>query len=130
MAHHFEFDHEHRILLVVLEDDVSSQEITTINNDILLHVERMNPVAGISDFTKVKSFNVSGQTLRTAALQPSPYPEKTPRFIVAPVDYLFGMGRMYELIANRPLAKLQVVRSREEALAAVGVKGVKFERIE
>jgi hypothetical protein len=62
-------------------------------------------------------------------LQPSPYPEATPRFIVAPTDYLFGMGRMYEMIANRPQEKLRVVRTREEAFAILGVQDARFERL-
>ena len=78
----------------------------------------------------MKTFDVSSQALRTAALQPSPYPDETPRFIVAPSDYLFGMARMYQILANRPGEKLRVVRKRKEALAAVGARDPKFERLE
>jgi hypothetical protein len=130
MAYHFEFDSEHRILLAVLEGDVEGTEIERINDDIRAHVARMKPFAGISDFAAVKEFNVPSQSMRAAALQPSPYPPETPRYIIAPTDFLFGMARMYEIFANRPHDKLHVVRSWDEALAAVGVKDAKFERLE
>jgi hypothetical protein len=130
MAHHFEFDSANKILLVVLEGDVEGREIGTINHEIRDYVERLEPAGGISDFSAVKKFDVSSYSMRIAALEPSPYPEETPRFIVAPTDYLFGMGRMYELVADRPMAKLGVVRTREEALAALGVREPKFERVE
>lgn len=130
MAHHFEFDFRQRILLVVLEGEVRGEEFTSINDEIRKHVESFQPVGGISDFSAVKNLDVSSHSLRAAAFEPSPYPEEVPRFIVAPSDYLFGMARMYEMIADRPGGKLRVVRSREEALTALGVKDLKFERIE
>ena len=104
-------------------------KLEEINHAILAQVEQLNPAAGISDFTPIKSFNVASYSLRNAALQPSPYREATPRFIGAPTDYLFGMGRMYEMIANRPQEKLRVVRTREEAFALLGVQDAKFERL-
>lgn len=129
MAHHFEFDSENKILLVLLEGEVNGYEIQEGNGWIRKYADQLKPVAGISDFTAVTKFNVSSDQMRSAALQPSPYPEDTPRFIVAPTDYLFGMARMYELVADRPKAALKVVRTREAALAALGVKNAKFERV-
>jgi hypothetical protein len=129
MPYYFEFDPEHRILLVVLEGDVVEREMLKINGDIKAHVTDLNPSAGISDFSAVTTFAVASHTMRLAALQPSPYDEQTPRFIVAPRDHLFGLARMYQLIGSRTRAKLQVVRSREEVFSALGVQNPKFERL-
>jgi hypothetical protein len=108
---------------------VDGYEIEEGNGRIRKYAERLKPVAGISDFTAVTKFNVTSDQIRRAAMQPSPYPEETPRFMVAPTDHLFGMARMYELVADRPEAMLKVVRTREAALAALGVKNAKFERV-
>jgi hypothetical protein len=129
MPYYFEFDPEHRILLVVLEGDVVEREMLKINGDIKAHVTGLNPSAGISDFSAVTTFAVASHTMRLAALQPSPYDEQTPRFIVAPRDHLFGLARMYQLIGSRTRAKLHVVRSREEVFSALGVQNPKFERL-
>ena len=130
MPHHFEFDFEHKILLTVMEGEIQGFEISAIDHDMRAHIVRMQPAAGISDLTGVTNFNVPGNIMRSAALQPAPFPADTPRFIVAPTDVLYGMSRMYELVANRPDGKLQVVRNRQEALSALGVSTAKFDPID
>ena len=129
MPYHFEFDSKHRILLLAYEGDVQSSEIEEANRDMGQHVAQLKPSVGMADLSAVKTLDVSAETLRAAAKRPSPYPEESPRFIVAPTDYLFGMARMYEIFADRPHGKLRVVRSLEEALAALGVRDCKFERL-
>jgi hypothetical protein len=129
MPYYFEFDPAHRILLVVLEGDVGDHEMLKINDDIKAHVTDLNSSVGISDFSTVTTFRVATYTMRMAALQPSPYDEQTPRFIVAPRDHLFGLARMYQLIKSRTRANLQVVRSREEVFSALGVQNTKFEKL-
>jgi len=126
VPHHFEFDSEHKILLIVMEGDIDGAEIQAIDSEMRRQIVKMQPTAGISDLTGVGTFNVPGEVMRSAALQPAPFPPETPRFIVAPTDLLFGMSRMYELVADRPAGQLQVVRRREEALAAIGVRDPKF----
>ena len=130
MPHHFEFDPENRILLLVGEGDVHPQELQQINDQIRVRVEQLHPAAGIMDYTAVNTFELPSEMVRMAARQPSPYPEDTPRFIVAPSDYLFGLSRMYQLVANRPKEKLQVVRTRDEALAAIGARNAQFEKVD
>lgn len=130
MPHHFEFDYEHRILLIVMEGDIDGQEIWEIDKNMRERIVRMKPGAGISDLSGVAAFNVPSHIMRSAALQDPPFPADTPRFIVAPTDLLFGMSRMYELVANRPAGRLQVVRSRAEALNAIGAQNPKFEILE
>ena len=129
MAHHFEFDSQHRILRLVMKGDVQGEEIAALNPEIRAHVHRLQPAAGISDFSAVENFNVSAQAMRTAAVQPSPYPTGTPRYIVAPTDFLFGMARMYEQVADRPDSKLQVVRRIEDALTGLGAADARFETL-
>ena len=130
MPYHFEFDSESRILLLAYEGEVQGGEIAEANHDMAQHVARLKPSVGMADLSGVKTLDVPADTLRAAARQPSAYEEETPRFIIAPTDYLFGMARMYEIMANRPHEKLRVVRSRKEALAALGVREAKFERLE
>jgi hypothetical protein len=131
MPHHFQFDPQHRILLTVMEGDIDGSEIQTIDQEMRAAIARIQPSAGISDLTGITNFNVPSHIMRDAAMrQPAPFPPDTPRFIVAPTDFLFGMMRMYELIANRPGGKLIVVRRVEDALAALGVSASRFEMLE
>ena len=130
MPHHFEFDDEHRILLLVLEGNVEGEEYSSLTAELRAQAKRMLPLAGITDSGGITNFNVSSQALRSAALEGSPYPEATPRYIVAPSDYLFGLARMYELVGNHSEGRLKVVRKMEEALADLGVASAKFRRVD
>ena len=130
MPHHFEFDKEHKVLLVVMEGDIDAAEIAAIDEAMRVRIDRMQPAAGISDLSLVQKFDVPAQVMRSTAMRSAPYPPETPRFIVAPSDVLYGMSRMYELVANRPSGKLQVGRSRAEALERLGVANPRFEILE
>jgi len=129
MPYRFEFDAQNRILLVVVEGDVQANDLQTFIEDVRTRVNQLHPTAGITDFSAISTFNAAPETVRAAATLPAPYPDDTPRFIVAPADYLFGIARMFELVANRPNAKLKVLRSREEALAMLGVQNPSFEKL-
>jgi hypothetical protein len=129
MPHHFEFDSEHKILRLVLEGEIAGEEFVRLSAEIRAQAERLRPLAGITDGGGITSFNVSSQILRSAALEGSPYPSPTLRYIVASSDYLFGLARMYELIGNHSDERLQVVHKMEEALAELGAATAKFERV-
>ena len=130
MPHHFEFDKEHKVLLVVMEGDIDAAEIAAIDEAMRVRINRMQPAAGISDLSLVQKFDVPAQVMRSTAMRSAPYPPETPRFSVAPSDVRYGMSRMYELVATRPSGKLQVVRSRAEALERLGVSNPRFEILE
>ncbi len=129
MPYHFEFDVEHKVLLVVPEGEIVAQDVATFNDSVRQRVSDLQPVGAIIDCSGVTGFNLPGEVLRKAAQPPAPFPADTPRFVVAPTDYLFGMARMYELSAARPKEMLKVVRSMEEALARLGVQNPRFARL-
>src|SRR5436305_14294690 len=111
MPHHFAFDDEHKLLLVVMEGDVDGAEIVQIDEEMRARISRLQPAAGISDLSLVQNFNVPAQVMRSAALQAAPYPPETPAIHCrAPSDLMYGMSRMYERVANHPAGKLEVVR--------------------
>jgi hypothetical protein len=129
MPYHFEFDVEHKILLVVPEGEIVAEDVATFNDEVRRRATELQPVGAIIDCSAVSGFNLPGEVLRKAAQPPAPFPADTPRFVVAPTDYLFGMARMYELSAARPKEMLKVVRSMEEALARLGVQNPRFARL-
>jgi hypothetical protein len=129
MPHYFEFDSEHKILRLVLEGNIEGDEFVGLSAEIRAQADHLRPLAGITDGGGITSFNVSTQSLRSAALEGSPYPAAIPRYIVASTDYLFGLARMYELVGNHSEGRLQVVRKMEEALAELGAAKAEFERV-
>jgi hypothetical protein len=128
MPYHFEFDHEHRILMVVAEGDLRDSDLAEAYDDTKKHLISLNPSAGISDLSGVTCLSVSADGVRRAAEKPSPYKDPMPRFLIAPHDHLFGLSRMYQIVGGETRAGVQV-RSREEAFAALGVQNPRFERV-
>jgi hypothetical protein len=129
MPYSLEFDLEHRILLVIHEGEVHGWEIEKLGDELRPHLGELNPSVAISDFSTATTVNVSSQMIRHLATKDTSFPQTMRRFIVAPPDHLFGLARMYEMSADPPFAALQVVRSREEALTALGGPNLKLERL-
>jgi hypothetical protein len=129
MPYHFEFDREYRILLVVAEGEFGDADQLGIIDAIKSHAVGLNVAAGIGDYSQLDSYTASAAAVQAAARMPSPYPPSTPRFLVAPHTHVFGASRMYQTIGDESRAKLRVVRSRAEALEALGVANPAFERI-
>jgi hypothetical protein len=129
MPYHFEFDSGHRILLAVLEGDLDGDQMRQANVELQSHKSGLQPSAVITDASTVIAFNVASHTVRDLASRASRPPEQSaPVFLIAPSDHLFGMGRMFQILAKHD--QVHVVRSREEALTALGVQSPKFERLE
>jgi hypothetical protein len=129
MPYHFEFDHEHRILLVVAEGEYGDADMLALIDAIRTTATRLDARAGITDFSDVTSFTVSKRAIHEAAQRPSPFEDPIPRFVVAQSDFAFGMFRMYQSVGERTRASLQLVRTREEALAVLGVREPRFARL-
>ena len=53
-----------------------------------------------------------------------------PRFIVAPDIFLYGISRMFQIVGSDTRPLLQVVRSMDQALTALGVQSPNFEPLE
>jgi hypothetical protein len=126
MPHHFEFDEKHRILLVVVEGEYGDDEQLGMNAAIRKRATELSVSAGIGDMSGVTAFNVSPTVLQMSAREPAPYEPQTPRFLVATADLVYGMSRMYQIVGDKSRLALQVVRSRAEALEALGVKDAIF----
>lgn len=128
MAFHFEFDPASHIVLGVLQGDVNDDEIVRYYRAAGLVAQAKTPSGGISDFSDVKSLNISRQTiLELARAAPSmPDPSRT-RVIVATSPHVFGLLRMFQSFGEETRPTLQVVRSMSEAYAALGIVAPKFE---
>ena len=116
MGHQFHFDPGSQLLLCRIDGPVTDESLREYYRAVGKYVEKIQPLAGIVDFTGVTSFRVSSETIRELAESPPPLKDPmVPRCIVAPTDHIFAMARMFELQgdATRPL--LRVVRTLAEA---------------
>jgi hypothetical protein len=131
MPYHFEFDKKHRILLTVVTGEFSDDDQLMINTDIRKRANDLDIVAGIGDMSAITSCTVSSASVQIVAREASPYSPQTKRYLVAPADHLYGISRMYKATApEKSRAQLEIVRSRDEALEALGALDAVFEPIE
>ena len=86
---------------------------------------------GIADFSAVKLFQVAAETLRTLAAEPPIFPAPWRALIVSPSDHIYGMARMFELLADGTSRDVTVVRTLDEAYRLLGIKTPpEFQKVE
>src|SRR5437867_2667212 len=130
MSHQFQFDPASRLLLCQIEGVVTDASLREYYRDVGRYVRKIQPSAGIVDFTGVTSFRVSTATIRELADSPPPVQDpKVPRFIVAPTDHIFAMARMFELQGDKTRPLLQVVRTLAEAYALLDIRDPQLEPV-
>jgi len=84
------------------------------------------PCRGIWDLSHVTDFTVSGAGIPELAARPSIIAAGYVRVIVAPLDLLFGMARMFQLLSDDTRPELQVVRTMDEAYRLLSVETPEF----
>jgi hypothetical protein len=76
----------------------------------------------IIDFSGVSAYKISANFTRAFAQEKPLFKREAKQIIVAPQTHVFGMARMAQILRERQLPNIQVVRSLAEAYAILGVK--------
>jgi hypothetical protein len=118
----FEFDPANKILLARFEGRLTDELLPELYEAIRKYARATDASAGILDFSAMSELAVSTKVVHQLANREPAMPDATtrPRFIVAPSQAAFGTARMFQLMrwSTRPL--LKVVRTLDEAFAALG----------
>ena len=109
----------HSIYYGELEDSDLSEQRFEISN----HPGFRPDFSYILDLTGVTRLKVSTAAVRECATSPSLFVRDAIRVMVAPSEAVFGMSRMYQMLAEESRPNIQVVRSLEEAYRALGISG-------
>jgi hypothetical protein len=122
MGFWFEFDPANKILLARFEGRLTDELLTELYGAIRKHATATDASAGILDFSAMSELAVSTNVVHQLAnREPAMlHPTIRPSFIVAPSKAAFGKARMFQLMrwSKRPL--LKVVRTLDDAFAALG----------
>ena len=130
MSHHFEFDSRNRLLLGVAYGRVDDTELQELYFDIRKSKNEHDPLTGILDLSGVTDFDVRSETIRGLANMPPNFEDPTIRAVVAPIDFVFGIARMFQSRGAATREQLYVVRTLNEALVLLGVASPQFQRTE
>ena len=124
----FEFDPVNKILLARSEGRLTDELLAELYGAIRKYSTATDARAGILDLSSVNDLAVSSGFVRSLADQEPAMPDTTkPRIIVVPTTIGFGLARMFQILGESTRPLLTVVRTMDEALAALGVQSPHFE---
>jgi hypothetical protein len=128
----FEFDSTNKILLARFEGQLTNESAAEYHDALGRNWRATDARAGIWDLSAATDFAVASDFLRNlAARKPiTPGLINHPRFIVVPVTSGYGLMRMFQISGELSRPLLHVVRSIDDALAALGVKSAHFEPLD
>ncbi len=131
MGFRFEFDSARKILLGRFEGRLTDESLGEFYRAGLKHWAATDARAVISDYTSAK-WAVSAEFVRELSNQEPAVtePAKRPRIVVAPSTVGFGLSRMFQIVGERKRPLLKVVRTLDEAFAALGIESPHFEPLE
>jgi hypothetical protein len=84
------------------------------------------PCRGILDFSQVTEFEVSPHAIRQVAAAPPAFPAGYVRVIVVPIDFIFGLARMFQMLGEKTRPDLHVVRTLDEAYRLLQIESPEF----
>ncbi len=128
----FEIDLGNKILLVRVEGQLTDELLAEIYQRVQTLSRAMDIVAGIVDFSSVTDWALSSAFLQELAKREPAMADSFRRrlIIVAPAAVGFGLARMFQMLGESTRPLLEVVRTQEEALTALGAESGKFEALE
>ncbi len=132
MGLQFEFDLANKILLIKVDVQLTDESLTELYQVIRKYSTATDASAAICDFSSVVEFAFSSDLLRQLGRQELSMPNATtrPRVILVPQSHAFGLFRMFQITGEPMRPLLTVVRTMDEALAALGVQNLQFEPLE
>jgi len=116
MGTEFSIDASQRLVIVTFKGRIDMEEREHIDSLILAHPDFDPSFSEIIDCRLVTPGNVSADTVRATSRRESIFNPTATRVVVAPQDYVFGLARMGQALAEQTTPNVVVVRTMAEAL--------------
>jgi hypothetical protein len=132
MAYRFEFDPVNKVLLFRFEGRLTDESLAESYRAVRKYSTATDASAGIWDLSSVTEFAVSTEFIRQLANQEPAMADasRRPGVIVASGTVGFGLSRMFQLLGEPTRPLLNVVRTLDEALAALNIQSPHFQPLE
>jgi hypothetical protein len=130
MPYRVVYDPTNRILRARFEGLVTDGELKEVYRLGQKQAARIDPHAGITDFSDVTTVAFSPETIyELAASTPIMRDPSRPVVFVAPTPHIFGMARIFEILREETRPNLYVVQTLEEAYEVLDVREPQFEPV-
>jgi hypothetical protein len=132
MTHQFEFDQEHKILLLRIEERLTDNLARALYWEVRKYSVATDAGAAIYDLSAVTEFAISPEMIRDLVNREPAMPDaaRRRRCLVAPAVFGSAISRLCEIAVAHRNPLLKIVLSRDEALAALGVPSPNFKPLE
>lgn len=131
MAFRFEFNSTHRILRIRFSDLVTNDDLEYFYRMSALLADSLDPLSAVVDFSAVTSVTSTAEFIRELAALPPAMPQtERPRVVVAPMDEVFGLARLFEMHGEATRPNFHVVRSAQQAWAILGTEEPEFKPVQ
>jgi hypothetical protein len=119
MGTQFEVIKDQRLVVLTFDGPTSFADLESTGALILAHPDFEPTFSQIIDCTKLNGFNFSTDTIRKISRSEKTFSPTSTRVIVAPQDHIYGLARMAQVLAERTIPNLLVVRTMPEAFEAL-----------
>lgn len=113
---------EQKLVLTKLFGEVNGHELAEAGSAIRSHPGFNPAFSELIDCTGITNLDVSIQFLQNMASAQSIFNKGSKHIIVAPEDYLYGLARMTQVLAEQTKPNVVVVRTVAEAYKTLGIK--------
>lgn len=124
-----EFDSKNNILRGTLEGHVTDAILLEAYAMAADYVASHGPCRAIANFSAVTKFGVSSVTVRELTRSAPVIPAGYMRVAVAPLDSMYGMLRMFQILTELTRPYLHVVRTLDEAYRLLRVESPEFDSV-
>jgi hypothetical protein len=120
-----DFDAKNAVLRATIEGVVTDKSLLECYAIVVKYFASHPPCRGILVFSHTK-FEVSSEVVKRLASGASAFPAGFMRVFVTPTDVVYGMARMFQILAEKRGPDLHVVRSLDEAYKLLQLESPEF----
>jgi hypothetical protein len=121
-----DFDPRNNLLRVNVGGRVTDQILLDTYAAVASYVIARGPCRAIVDVSAVTKFDVSSNVIRSLTRRSPAIPKGYMRVFVAPLDSMYGMIRMFQILTELTRPDLHVVRTVDEAYRLLQVDSPEF----
>ena len=131
MGFFLEFDAENNTVRLSFEGIVTTADVGGgAYSALRAFVSSRPPCRGIADFSQVTTVEAPIHTIKERARLPPAMFGELMFVMVAPQDHVYGLSRMFSLLAEQTRPHLHVVRTMDEAYGLLGISSPRFSRVD
>ena len=121
-----DFDARNNLLRVNIEGRVTDAILLEAYSAVANYVASRGPCRAVVDVSAVTKFEVSSNAIRSLTRLSPAIPKGYMRVFVAPLDSMYGMVRMFQILTELTRPDLHVVRTVDEAYRLLQVESPEF----